>query len=812
MLIKDEYVNGLFIREELEGTFLYDRYYFEEIFIDKSKGNSLLKDYEAERELGEEELINYYNEINEKFEDFSKINHLTNEEVYGLIKEIRDNHFPETYFSKKIIKNKAYIKNAKIKDIGFEELLKELAYGEKTKRIESFGIDRSELLKERLANSKINVFLSTEAHQLAYLGELLKYTAKEAKSYILIKDEKILNEPILEELEWTIKNSKSLREGFENKRVEYLTYSNGGRGLDLNSISKEVEKALEKAELILGMGEDAVSSLHNSNVEYFLISKIERQLMQYYTNLFLNSKEEIHSVVAFIPKGYTVAKNFLGVERVEMTLYHFDRVYFSHSEEELEKNRDNILNLTPEYYTDFYSRSFEPKTYNFKIDSLKGAIENGDSLKNSLVEKSFNKRKIDYINSYYSYESFEKEDYKIHPHEDRDGVLVRGALINDSTKLIPQVKLAENYNTGIISVREILAKGEFKDDFYLYNNFLYFFTNNLIILYNELRNSRVHEKVGIKDFYLGYKSEKGKSDSFPLYNKGYIGFKDSGEVFFGRKKLEGGRLSLGNLEYSWKANDVNSSSSMVSLFTPNLLTDKEIEFDNHRKFSYEVGENRFNIVIIDNKIVCVRDGGVFLPSAGVVLSLDSKKLRDEFIGEFGLKEIEDGYYDISQLKDEIYLTLDKSEEEKGSSLAYGGGTLLIKNGENLVETKEKQEKSFREEGWFNPLSMQTQETQVQNWVRGPRSIMGKTKEGKLFTATFSGRHKETKGARFDEIVKILTKELGEISDMINLDGGASACAGVILDGEFFELNVPATSDFNCRGMVRPVNSMILMSL
>ena len=123
----------------------------------------------------------------------------------------------------------------------------------------------------------------------------------------------------------------------------------------------------------------------------------------------------------------------------------------------------------------------------------------------------------------------------------------------------------------------------------------------------------------------------------------------------------------------------------------------------------------------------------------------------------------------------------------------------------------KAKESFTEEGWYHPLSMQTQETQVQKWVRGPRTVIGLTKHDEFFVMVFDGRSKESAGARFDEIVIILEKEFGNLKWVMNLDGGSSSCLGLVYNGKFFELSTPSVSKYTSKGLVRPVNSFVLVT-
>jgi len=84
-----------------------------------------------------------------------------------------------------------------------------------------------------------------------------------------------------------------------------------------------------------------------------------------------------------------------------------------------------------------------------------------------------------------------------------------------------------------------------------------------------------------------------------------------------------------------------------------------------------------------------------------------------------------------------------------------------------------------------------------------------TKDG-IFLAVFSGRTKDSAGARFDEMVTILQNGIGEVKDLLNLDGGASSCLGMIYKNEVFELSHPAMTTHTCAGQARPVNSFLTL--
>ena len=174
--------------------------------------------------------------------------------------------------------------------------------------------------------------------------------------------------------------------------------------------------------------------------------------------------------------------------------------------------------------------------------------------------------------------------------------------------------------------------------------------------------------------------------------------------------------------------------------------------------------------------------------------------------EIGLKKAESGYYELPKTVS-LSITLPENEKYRWK---YNGANLLFKNGIDLMTNETVARNEFLQEGWHDPLSMQTQETQVQQWVRGPRAVIGVDKEDNPFMGVVSGRTKESVGARFDELTAILKDNIPTIKDAINLDGGASSCLGMIYKQEFFELSLPCCTAFTTTGMARPVNSLLLV--
>ena len=811
MLYKKDYSNGSFKRTELLGTYLYNRYNKNGIFVDKAKGNQIIKDIYSENEA--KDLKAYTKEIEYLFESFEKLENYTNEEIAGEIESLRKNYFKDSYYEKLKIKNQKEIEKSFLNpNSSLNDNFHKIFYT-KGEKFRSY-INRDELIFNMLeVKDKDLIILHDDLVELTRLLEVLndanieKHTIK-----ILVKKVQTINEPTKEWIEYILKEKPQLK----NLNIQLLEYENKGLGLNLKNISDEVKHELknviQKRSDILVLGENNLFSLTDSNLPYYLVTKVENVTAQTYTNSFLHSDRIPTYVSTFVEAQFKTGISFHGIERRILSLQQYDKLYFTMSEKIRDRYKNNLLNGKLEEGVNSTSPTFRLEIFN---ELLKNSFEEylnryKDEIVNKIAEDEMEKKGLKYINDYYDYDTLKKETFKYYPEVQRNGVLLKGVMVNDPKGLKISTELAENHNAGIISIRELLEKKKVNGNFKLYNNFLYFFTENLQRIYNDLRFGRKKEYLEFKDFYLGYRYEKKEGiakESFPLYNKGYVGFKNDGRVIFGRKELGGGRLRLGNLELKWDKIDVNNFSRDFTIITPMLLKDEEGCPTKFREFKKLVGRNRYNVIIVNDKIVSMRFGEVVLPSIGVVLSFELTIGKD-VVNKLGFKKSFDGYYEVE--KKDFYLELDKTSDEKETQWILGGGTLLIKDGVSLMENEKDSYDNFFVEGWHNPLSMQTQETQVQDWVRGPRSVIGITNEGKLFILTFSGRSFETSGARFDEIIKVVKQYFGNVKAMINLDGGASVCFGMILKNEFFELNVPAPSDFNIRGMVRPVNSMIIL--
>ena len=375
-------------------------------------------------------------------------------------------------------------------------------------------------------------------------------------------------------------------------------------------------------------------------------------------------------------------------------------------------------------------------------------------------------------------------------------------------------------------------------------NGLYFLTPLLLDLYNQQRHDRPGEQLRPEtaNHYLdGFRLQQedgSTAQGLPLYNKGLIGVSREGRLMIGRHCLGGGALRLGSTPVStWRPQDVagtpgglpferkeyenhsrvtvNADAGPVVMYTPlisrDMLPDDAAWLQRGRcpgrdnGYTVAVGHGRVNLIVVNNQIQAVVDGPVLQPSCGLVLSLTPTAYAYACRACGG---------DLLAKRTALSFELERPPAGSAPKWYLGGGTLLVDEGRNLVATQAEAYRHLAAEGWFKLLSMQTQETQVQDWVRGARTIIGLTAADRMAVFCFSGgRGGPYCGARFDEAIEIIQKHLRESGDelrsAINLDGGSSSALALRAGaGVALTLNRPSTGPDNIEGKPRWVSELI----
>ena len=374
--------------------------------------------------------------------------------------------------------------------------------------------------------------------------------------------------------------------------------------------------------------------------------------------------------------------------------------------------------------------------------------------------------------------------------------------------------------TGKLDLKQAIKKQQ-KGQVSILSNFLFFQTEKLAAFYNELRSDRPKEQIAFHQEHLDYMLEIKdgvRMETFPLYNKACLAMKQDGSFLFFHFRLGGGELTLnGSQTLRWEACHVDPQDTPdkapILIYTP-YGSQKDLSSPSEA-YRLLVGENRVNFVIIQNRIVCIRQGNVVLPGIGVVVSLMPEE-GETLLAELKAAPLGDGYYSPKGLTFSLRLDppAELSEEDWSKVCwAYGGGLSLIEDGETVFQGgSEDAPPLLISEGWLSPLSCQTQDTAIHKPAKHPRTAIGSTKNGDLFLLVFSGRSLLSTGADYMEMSRIAQVLLPDVQSMMNVDGGASSVLGLAVDGSFLEVSLPATSSGNVAGMARPVVTAFCLEL
>lgn len=317
-------------------------------------------------------------------------------------------------------------------------------------------------------------------------------------------------------------------------------------------------------------------------------------------------------------------------------------------------------------------------------------------------------------------------------------------------------------------------------------SFNYYMTDNL------LARSASHPD-GIpawRRFMLDYLLERRIApgyESVPLYRKALLGLSDDGRLFAGDFVPAVIRLysSDGNTRLAFEGPTLDpEDQSAPGLFRP---------VGGPRS----VGARRWCTTFVHDRVWSSGLGPVAVPAFGVVVVSE----RPLDLGPAPRWEVD--WEGLPCPKERV-------------DWLVGGFNALVLGGRNLCDDDEAAARRLRAEGWENPLSMETQETQLLSGVRQPRCCVGATVSGKVLALCVSGRSVLSEGATFAELASLaqaLAERRGERLDfLINLDGGASAMLYATGPGVSTLLSIPSPSDNNPAGVARKVPALLRIRL
>lgn len=501
--------------------------------------------------------------------------------------------------------------------------------------------------------------------------------------------------------------------------------------------------------------------------------------------------------IVYVPRGYDMTVNSPLTEKTRLNYKVMYNLWKDRGDGVYGFDLNELYRLYPEYFINIYSGNVSRLPITIKANCFS---EFDRQLDEGLGNHLGGFENAEYCSAYF------------------DKGLVRQPICYDSAKcqdgiLVQAVKIKKAESARVISCekgktpRQMFEKLKFSGTG-IVSNFLFFMTPKLGVLYNDLRADRPYEQADAASGHLDYMLAGGV-ETFPLFAKACIAKRDDGRFLFFNHRLGGGNACISGINYRWEKQNVNSDTSFVRIYAPSYAApDRDADRNTYKK---SVGEGRVNIVLLRDRVTCIRKGDVLLPSVGVVLSLTEEAAMP-------LTEkcapLTDGYYDVSGLTLEIKLDPPdgiSSLEWARVSWAFGGGLTLIRDGIGLCDG-DNMNKWFDGEGWTNPLSRQTQESNLHSLVKHPRTAIGCTSDGSLVILVYSGRTWRSTGADYSEMITIARELFPDIRYLMNCDGGGSAMLGMVRDGEFLELSFPSTSSGSCAGQVRPINTVFYVPI
>lgn len=436
----------------------------------------------------------------------------------------------------------------------------------------------------------------------------------------------------------------------------------------------------------------------------------------------------------------------------------------------------DAINVNPGYFYDLYRKNEKPR---IQLNRTFESIESFAAFKRQWIREKLLENKIEYLTCGYDLTTLKSVDFSYTGKVESSRIVCDAIVVHEDKRL----NVIYQNQLPLQSPRYLMEDEKPR----VVTNFLFYTTPLLLQRENLLRVNRPKEQIPMKATHFDVLFQKGFTSGyqFPLYNKAALRMDEHRNLFLQRVQFSEGMLTINNQTF-YVNTDVHQE---VYVMTPmGGLPDESNTF--------AVGAHRLNIVIVKEDIVAIRYGDVLLPSIGVVVSMDpdgplAKRLMADAVVDA------QGYVDVTGWRYHLEL-LDMPQTE----LLIGGGLMLMDHG-NMVY-----EESIELEGWNTPLSIQTQESDIQNLSIHPRTAIGLTYEGKLCVFVFSGRSQFSIGANYRHMCSIIKDMVPTIDKVMNVDGGASSFLAYVDKMGFVELNVPSATFDTCAGRVRNVYSML----
>lgn len=545
-----------------------------------------------------------------------------------------------------------------------------------------------------------------------------------------------------------------------------------GVGYDLRAYKVPEES------LVLGFGEWFVGAFRNLNVDAFVFCTSEEIVTRDATNA--GDKKEQHCI--YVPRGYNMTEQ-LSITEVAVANYRIlERIYGEIGEAVYDLSIDQLLKAFPNDFINGKSdRILEgiPMAYggNFYEDRLHSLF-------------CYAKSRFDGV-------FWQEKTFK-----DRAGNPMRAVTVAVEEGLLGHLDV--HCFEEATSVRQYYRSQPGKNG--IVANFMFFSTDKSLAAYNDLRQDRREEQCHKVGWHLDYRYD-GHLCVPPLYNKASLALSKEGTLSFEKKALKQGVFTIDGVDFALSGEDINVTDETartrpIIVYTPLHCQKDTAAFHTTKAL---VGHGRVNFILVNGALLTVRQGEVLQPNMGVVLSLQQEMFDHHFHKAYGALFSDRGY--LTKLPTCFYQ--DKALED--TVWAYGGGMFLIEAGRAYDDAASLMAE-FQREGWRTDLSKQTQGSLTFKNDKHPRTVIGKTGGGRMFITVVTGRSRHSVGANYLELIEINKAFYEDITDLMNLDGGASSFLGLVLDGEVIPLTDITYTDDSAAGEIRPLNSIIEINL
>lgn len=584
----------------------------------------------------------------------------------------------------------------------------------------------------------------------------------------------------------------------EHSDVTYLTAHSGNVDFD-KTLQAYID---QKRACLFFYGEEGLLHCRGLTVDAVVHAVPKGFHAQALTNLLGTPK----ACVVYVPAGWDVTRFVRLKDKTRLSFWQLARLWRDHGDGIYEMTVQQLHRSYPGYFLNIYDRTEKDWPISVDMTSEEGdTLQQYDAARDKAIKQYLDGfENITYYSAYFDPE-MNRQPICWDSTRKQEGILVQGVRVKRA-----QGAQVVQCGKGVTLRQKFAAQP--KAETAIVSNFLFFLTPKLGVLYNDLRADRPLEQAdaaaGHLDYMLCHQDGK-RIETFPLFRKTCIAMKADGQFLFFNYRLGGGSVQVGGETLRWEKDHVDcpESRAPIQVFTPYYsLSDEDADRQTYRTL---VGQDRINLVILQDKLCALRDGDVVLPSVGVAVSLE-RQLGQRLIKALDLKPLEDGYYDVSGPSLTVKLDgpeqIDPTEWET-VQWAYGGGLSLILDGVGLCDG-DHMDAWFREDGWKSPLSRQTQESALHTLVKHPRTAIGITENGELVILVFSGRTWRSTGADYDQMCRIARQLCPDIRWLMNVDGGGSAMLGMVQNGSFMELSCPSTSTGSVVGMVRPINTVL----